>query len=65
MIDAVFLPHEADLIKSIPLSIQLLKDKLVWAANSNDLFSVYSAYKLAMDLSRLVNYGTRDRKSVV
>ena len=36
MIDAVFLPHEADLIKSIPLSIQLLEDKLVWAANSNE-----------------------------
>ena len=63
MIDAVFLPHEVDLIKSIPLSIQLPEDKLGWAANSNGLFSVRSAYRLAMDLLRLVNHGTNSDSS--
>ena len=63
VIDAVFLPYEADLIKSIPLSIQLLKDKLVCVANSNGLFSVCSAYRLVMDLSRPVNHGTSSDSS--
>ena len=48
-LDAVFLPHEAELIKSIPISLQLPEDKLIWALTSNGFFSVCSAYKLAMD----------------
>ena len=58
IIDAVFLPHEADLIKSIPLSLHLPDDKLEWAGTSNGLFSVHSAYKVAVEESRPSNTGT-------
>ena len=51
VIDALFLPHEADTIKSIPLSTHLPPDKLIWAATTNGLFSVRSAYRLAMESS--------------
>ena len=40
VIDAIFLPHEAELIKSIPLSSRLPEDKLVWAATPNGSFTV-------------------------
>lgn len=56
--DAIFLPHEAKLIKGIPISMHLPEDKLVWAATSNGLFSVSSAYSLAMEHSPLANQGT-------
>ena len=35
VIDALFLPHEAEVIKRIPLSMHLLVDKQVWACSSN------------------------------
>lgn len=47
----VFLPHEADIICGIALSTNLLDDKQVWASTTNGLFSVRSAYKLAMEMS--------------
>ena len=43
IIDAIFLPHEAELIKSIPLSSCLPEDTIVWAATPNGLFTVRSA----------------------
>ena len=49
---------EAECIKSIPLSIQPPEDRLIWAESANGLFSVRSAYKLAMKLSRPTNYGS-------
>ncbi|KAL0003498.1 hypothetical protein SO802_017279 [Lithocarpus litseifolius] len=58
VIDALFLPHEADTIKCIPLSTHLPPDKLIWAATTNGSFSVRSAYKLAMELSRSDNAGS-------
>ena len=57
-LDAMFLPYEAKLIKSIPISLQLPKDKLIWALSSNSVFSVHSAYKLAMDQARAERSGT-------
>ncbi|KAK9992106.1 hypothetical protein SO802_027091 [Lithocarpus litseifolius] len=59
VIDALFLPHEANTIKIIPLSTHLPPDKLIWAATTNGLFSVQSAYRLAMELSRSDNTGSR------
>lgn len=47
-IDALFLPHKAKTIKSIPLSAHLPVDKQIWACNSNGVFSVLSAYSVAM-----------------
>ena len=52
VLDVIFLPHEAELMKSIPLSVQLPKDKLIWAGNNNGKFSVKSAYRLAMEGAR-------------
>ena len=49
IIDAIFLPHEAELIKSIPLSSRLPEDTTVWAATPNGLFTIRSAYRLAME----------------
>ena len=57
-LDAVFLPYEAKLIKSIPISLQLPNDKLIWALSSNGVFSVRSAYRLAMDQARAKRSGT-------
>ncbi|KAK9989948.1 hypothetical protein SO802_030187 [Lithocarpus litseifolius] len=53
----VFLPHEADLIRGIALSANLPEDKQVWAPTTNGLFSVRSAYKLAMDLRPVAPVG--------
>ena len=58
MIDALFLPYEAVCIKSIPLSIQPLDDRIIWAESANGLFTVCSAYKLAINLSQPINYGS-------
>ena len=51
VIDTLFLPHEVDIIKSIPLSTHSPPDKLIWATTTNGLFSVHSAYKVAMEAS--------------
>ena len=40
MIDNLFIPHEAKLIKSIPLSVTLPADKMVWAEIANGNFTV-------------------------
>lgn len=47
IVDALFLSHEAQTIKSIPLSSRLPADRLVWTETLNGLFSVSSCYKLA------------------
>ncbi|XP_075651545.1 uncharacterized protein LOC142622019 [Castanea sativa] len=49
-LNRIFLPFEADEIASIPLSIRLPDDKQVWAATSTGLFSVRSAYHLALNI---------------
>ena len=51
-----FLPHEAEAVKSIPLSVRSLPGKLVWAETANGKFTVKSAYHLAVRISSL---GTR------
>ena len=50
VIDSLFLTHEVDLIKSIPLCATLPADKLVWAVTNNGKFTVGSAYRLAVSL---------------
>ncbi|XP_075650028.1 uncharacterized protein LOC142620554 [Castanea sativa] len=51
ILDALFLPHEAEMIKGIPISSRLPADKLIWVEASNGKFSVKSAYGLAMRLA--------------
>ena len=50
VIDSLFIDHETDLIKSIPLSAALSPSKLVWAETNNGKFTVGSAYELAVTL---------------
>ena len=58
VIDALSLPYEAECIKSIPLSIQSSDDRMIWAESANGMFTVRSAYKLAVNLSWFANYGS-------
>ena len=46
MIDHVFLPHEAEVIKSIPLSNRAVQDIQTWAYTNTGEYSVKSAYKM-------------------
>ena len=50
VVDFIFLPHEAEAIKSIPLSVCFPSDRLVWAKTANGKFIAKSAYHLAMNI---------------
>ena len=43
LINSIFLPHDADSILSIPLSVASPVDHKVWSATANGVFSVCSA----------------------
>lgn len=49
--DALFYPHEADVIKSLPLSSRVPQDELIWAMSPNGSFSVCRAYTLVVKCS--------------
>lgn len=51
MIQQFFAPHDAKAILSIPLSLRLPRDRLVWAYTPEGTFLVKSTYKLARYLS--------------
>ena len=57
LVREVFLPHETDKICGIALSANLPADKQVWAPTTNGLFSVRSAYKIAMEMRLVVVVG--------
>ena len=46
----VFFPYEAVLICGIALCANMPEDKQVWVLTNNVLFSIRSAYKLAMEM---------------
>ena len=50
LIQHLFLPHEVDIIQGVALSTKLLEDKQVWAPTANGMFTVRSAYKIAMEM---------------
>lgn len=58
MIDALFLPHEVEVIKSIPLSVHLPADKQVWACSSKGVFTVHNAYWVAVEMSKARSCGS-------
>ena len=49
--DALFLPHEVETIKAIPISTNLPEDKQIWAWSTNGVFSVKNAYGVASQMS--------------
>ena len=51
LLQQLFLPFEVEEIRSIPLSSSLPPDKQVWTGTSNGIFTVRSAYKLALECS--------------
>ena len=55
LISQSFLPHEAELILSIPLSIRLPQDRLIWSPSSLGCFSTHSAYKLPVSTASTSN----------
>lgn len=48
-IDNIFLPHEAALIQSIPLSIRSCEDQFFWSHTPDGLYSVRSGYRLLLE----------------
>lgn len=42
-----FLPNEAEVVLSIPISPRMLEDSVIWAWTTNGLFTVKSAYGVA------------------
>ena len=58
VIDALFLPHEAEEIKKIPLSSHLPTDKQIWACSHNGVFTVQSACWVARGMSRPRNFSS-------
>ena len=46
MIDHIFLPHEAEVIKYIPLSNRAVQDIQIWAYTNTGEYSIKSAYKM-------------------
>ena len=51
VVDALFLPHEVETIKAIPISTNLPEDKQIWAWSTNGVFSVKNAYGVASQMS--------------
>ena len=49
----MFLPHEVELILSIPISARLPEDSLIWAWTLNGRFTVKSAYKVAQNVLKI------------
>ena len=58
VLTTLFLPHEVDVIRSVPLGYRLPEDKLIRAFSSNGLFSVKSVYYGALEIARPENYGS-------
>ena len=50
LIKSIFLPFESKTILNIPISYNLPEDKIIWAANKKGVFSVKSAYYVALNL---------------
>ena len=60
VIDNLFLPHEAKMIKSIPISLVDCDDKIFWPLTANGEYSVKTGYKLLSNLDASDNPGSSD-----
>ena len=57
-VDALFLPHEVEVIKAIPISNNLPEDKQIWAWSTNGAFSIKNAYWVASQMSLAESTGS-------
>ena len=49
-VKSLFLPFEVRTILNIPISYNLLEDKIIWVGNNKGVFIVKSAYYIALNL---------------
>ena len=54
---ATFLPFEVETILKIPLSHNLLEDKIIWIGNKRGEFTMKSAYHIAYNLAKTIEVG--------
>ena len=54
---SIFLPFEVETILNIPLSHNLPEDKIIWVGNNNGVFSVKSAYYVALAMIKSSDCG--------
>ncbi|KAK7850178.1 wd repeat domain-containing protein 83 [Quercus suber] len=52
------MPHEAKLIKSIPISFNVAEDKLCWPSNMDGIYSVKVGYRLLVEEEMSSNVGS-------
>ncbi|KAL0008623.1 hypothetical protein SO802_010125 [Lithocarpus litseifolius] len=50
LVESLFLPFEARTILNIPISYNLPEDKIIWVGNNRGVFSIKSAYYVALNL---------------
>ncbi|XP_023898182.1 uncharacterized protein LOC112010074 [Quercus suber] len=55
LIYSIFFPFEADIIKSILLSVKRLANSLIWTKNRRGVFSVQSTYFLQREIEEAAN----------
>ena len=60
VIDNLFLPHEAKMIKSIPISLVECEDKIFWPLTANGEYSVKTGYRLLSHLEASDNPSSSD-----
>ena len=58
LIKEIFLPHDAQTILSIPLSLCCPPDCIIWAYTPSSHFTVNSTYKVALSLSHTPNWSS-------
>ncbi|XP_062014012.1 uncharacterized protein LOC133730441 [Rosa rugosa] len=50
LLKSIFLPHEADMILSMPIGLRTVPDKLVWHFTKTRVYTVKSGYWVARDM---------------
>ena len=60
VIENLFLPHEAKMIKSIPISLVDCEDKIFWPLTANGEYSVKTGYRLLSNLGASDNPSSSD-----
>ncbi|XP_050254980.1 uncharacterized mitochondrial protein AtMg00310-like [Quercus robur] len=60
IIDNLFLPHEAKMIKSLPISLVDCEDKIFWPLTANGEYSVKTGYRLLSNLGASDNPSSSD-----
>ena len=57
VVQQLFMPHEADIILGIPLSIHRPDDCIIWAHTPSGMFTTCSAYKMLVSCDNSSSVG--------